>query len=180
MQLEDTQAQALEPAAGESVNIPGITIDESIQLRPVGARREEFVRASFIWPALLVVLALSIFPLIISLYLSLSTLQFVTGGFDIRFIGLENYRQLFFGINKSEFLGVSRQPSLLGWVVFLGGTLTLVWLWILAVRGGAIGLVGLVLRALGILFAAALLWLAVTTLAQQGRPGALLVTLIYG
>jgi len=179
MQLEDTQAQALEPSAGESVNIPGITIDESIQLRPVGARREEFVRASFIWPALLVVLALSIFPLIISLYLSLSTLQFVTGGFDIRFIGLENYRQLFFGINKSEFLGVSRQPSLLGWVVFLGGTLTLVWLWILAVRGGAIGLVGLVLRALGILFAAALLWLAVTTLAQQGRPGALLVTLIY-
>src|SRR5436190_3173735 len=170
MQLEDTQAQALEPSAGESVNIPGITIDESVQLRPVGARREQFVRASFIWPALLVVLALSIFPLIISLYLSLSRLQFVPGGFEAPFIGLENYRGLFFGINKSEFLGVSRQPSPLGWVVFLGGTFTLIWLWIGTLRRGTIGVGGLVLRMLGIVFAAALLWLAVTSLAQEGRP----------
>src|SRR5437868_12095365 len=154
MQLQDSQtpAQALDPSAGESLDLPAIMENESVQLRPVGARSEQLVRSSFIWPALLVVLALSIFPLIGSLYLSLSNLEFVSGGFTIPFVGLQHYRDLFFGIDKSELLGVLRTPSLLGWIVFLALTLLLVWLWVGALRGG-VSVVGLILRGLGVLFA---------------------------
>ena len=45
----------------------------------------------------MLLLLLSIFPLLISLYLSMSNLEFVKGGFNAPFIGLENYRELFFG-----------------------------------------------------------------------------------
>ena len=39
-------------------------------------------------PAVLVVLAMSIFPLLVSLYLSLARFKFVKGGFQLKFIGL--------------------------------------------------------------------------------------------
>ena len=69
-------------------------------------------RNVFLWPALLVVLALSIFPLIVSLYLSLSRLQFTANGIDIRFIGLNNYQTLLFGSEQIHFVGLLKPPTL--------------------------------------------------------------------
>ena len=42
----------------------------------------------FLWPTLLVVLLLAIFPLIASLGLALSNFQLAQGGFSIKFAGL--------------------------------------------------------------------------------------------
>ena len=53
--------------------------------------------AVFIMPAVLVVLAMSIFPLLVSLYLSLARFKFVKGGFQLKFIGLLNYKKLLLG-----------------------------------------------------------------------------------
>jgi ABC-type sugar transport system permease subunit len=55
------------------------------------------VRAAFIWPALLAILFVSVFPLLVSLYISLSRLKLVRGGFEFRFVGLDNFRELFVG-----------------------------------------------------------------------------------
>ena len=63
--------------------------------------------AVFIMPAVLVVLAMSIFPLLVSLYLSLSRFQFVKGGFELKFIGLLNYKKLLLGASSS----ISSGPS---------------------------------------------------------------------
>jgi multiple sugar transport system permease protein len=52
------------------------------------------VRAAFIWPALIAILFVSIFPLLVSLYISLSRLKLRRGGFDFTFIGLDNFREL--------------------------------------------------------------------------------------
>ena len=71
---------------------------------------ERLVQASFIWPALLVVLVLSIFPLIISLYLSLSRLSLIKGGFDVRFIGFDNYQTLLFGSEQTALPGCAQAP----------------------------------------------------------------------
>ena len=57
-------------------------------------RAEHLAGSAFIIPAVLVVLLLAIFPLIISLYLSLSRFKFVKGGFQITFVGLANYKKL--------------------------------------------------------------------------------------
>jgi len=72
----------------------------------------------FILPAVLVVLLLSIFPLIVSLYLSLSRFKFRHGGFEINFVGLANYGKLLSGTEKTHFLGVMANPSLPGWLIF--------------------------------------------------------------
>ena len=53
--------------------------------------------AVFIMPAVLVVLAMSIFPLLVSLYLSLARFKFVKGGFQLKFVGLLNYKKLLLG-----------------------------------------------------------------------------------
>ena len=61
------------------------------------------VRAAFIWPALLAILFVSIYPLLASLYISLSRLRLVRGGFEFRFVGLDNFRELLVGGEQEQF-----------------------------------------------------------------------------
>src|SRR5689334_20350932 len=112
MQLEREQGRGDLPVAspGPGPDAPARTTLEaatapSVQSHAITSWRERLAQASFIWPAIGVVLALSIFPLLVSLYLSLSYLEFVPGGFNIRFIGLENYRTLILGSERTHFLG---------------------------------------------------------------------------
>jgi multiple sugar transport system permease protein len=137
------------------------------------------VRAAFIWPALLAILFVSIFPLVASLYISLSRLKLRRGGFDFRFIGLDNFRELYTGGEQAHFLGVARSPTPLGWVVFGAGIGLLFWGLVRAFRGGT-SVVGIIARVLGTLVVAWVLWLAVRTLLSPGgRPGTAMVTVIY-
>src|SRR6266498_1155672 len=81
------------------------------------------VRTAFIWPALLVILFVSIFPLFASLYISLSRLELARGG---------------------------------------------------------VSLVGMAFRLVGAFIGAAGLWLLThTLLSHGGRPGTVVVTLVY-
>ena len=59
----------------------------------------------FILPAVLVILAFSIFPLLVSLYLSLSRFRLAPGGYELRFAGLANYKKLLVGSEQWHFLG---------------------------------------------------------------------------
>ena len=133
----------------------------------------------FVWPALLVVLALSIFPLIVSLYLSVSRLKFVANGIDIRFLGLQNYQTLLLGSEQIHFVGLLKPPSPIGWAIFIVLTGLVVWAFGRAVRG-RVRPAGLLLRAIGGLLGIGLAWLLVsTTFSTGGRPGTLFVTLTY-
>jgi multiple sugar transport system permease protein len=137
------------------------------------------VRAAFIWPALLAILFVSIYPLLASLYISLSRLKLVRGGFEFRFIGLDNFRELFVGDEQRHFLGVTRPLTPLGWLVLGAGLGLLGWGLYRAWRGGA-SPAGMVFRVLGALLAAGAIWLlAHTVLAHGGRPGTAVVTVIY-
>jgi multiple sugar transport system permease protein len=133
----------------------------------------------FIWPAVLVVLFLGIFPLLVSLYLSLSRLKLVKGGIEFHFVGFTNYQKLLFGSEQTHFLGVIGRPSLLGWLFFF---------FIVALLGYSLvrNLASQQFRPrklIGSLFSIALVglmaWLLATTLGLDGRPGTLVVTLLY-
>ena len=135
--------------------------------------------AVFIMPAVLVVLAMSIFPLLVSAYLSLSRFRFVRGGFELNFIGLLNYEKLLLGSQQFHFLGTFGELSAAGWTVLavVAGGLAL--LLVRYVRGERCTLLGLLLRALAAAGTFLLILLIVLTSSGGGHPGSLVVTLFY-
>jgi multiple sugar transport system permease protein len=139
---------------------------------------ERLAPAAFILPAVLVVLLISIFPLILSLFLSLSRLRFQAGGLEVQFVGLDNYRKLLLGNEQKVLFGTLAEPSLFGWVILaVVGAALASGLYRAARHQPAIAIVGRV-------FASALLlgltYLIVATLfAPEGRPGTLVVTMLY-
>jgi multiple sugar transport system permease protein len=143
-------------------------------------RSDGAARWVFIWPAVIVILFLSIFPLIASVALSVSKLVFSKGGVNLSFIGFSNYYQLLFGTEQSHFLGVLKTPTPLGWLILLVGVGGTVWAFSRAVRGGTLGPFGLALRLMAGIVFVGFLWLVVAALASNGgRPGALIVTFIF-
>lgn len=133
----------------------------------------------FVWPAVGLLLFFSIFPLVVSLWLSFSRMKFVRGGIDIQFVGLANYRKFFVGSEQSHFLGVMGEPTLLGWALFGLAVAVLGWSVLSYARSGNVSAMGLILRTSLAGFIALLIWMVVHTLNSEGRPGTLVVTLVY-
>ena len=142
-------------------------------------RLDKAAGSAFVLPAVLVVLFMSIFPLILSLYLSLTRLQFVPGGFQLSFVGLANYRKLFVGLDKTHFLGLMTGPTWLGWIIFVALVAAMLWGLALYVRGRQMSVGGLIGRVLAAVVASLIAWMVVRSLTADGRPGTITVTLIY-
>ncbi len=143
-------------------------------------RSDGAARWLFIWPTVLFILVLSLFPLVASLALSLSRLAFHQGGVDLKFIGFTNYQQLLFGLERSHFLGVLKSPSPVGWAILIATIAVTTYAWMRSARSGQVGPFGLVLRLFGGLLLVGFVWLLVQTMASEGgRPGSLIVTLIF-
>jgi multiple sugar transport system permease protein len=145
----------------------------------LNAQTERLAGNAFILPAALVVLFLSVFPLIISLYLSLSRLKFVKGGFEINFVGLANYHKLLAGSEKTHFLGATAAPSPLGWLLFAVVAALMAWGLVRYLRSPKFSIMGLFWRVLAAALASLCLWFLVHTLSPNGRPGTVVVTLLY-
>src|SRR5437899_12919298 len=75
--------------------------------RPMASRLDRVAGGVFILPAVVVILALSIFPLLTSLYVSLSRLGFAQGGVEVEFVGFDNYAKVLFGIGRPQFFAVA-------------------------------------------------------------------------
>jgi len=148
----------------------------SARLRAAAGWAERQATASFVLPAVLLLFFLSIFPLLVSAYLSLTRFLFVPGGFALRWVGVANYQKLLTGIERSHFLGVQRTPSPLGWLVLGVSVLVLA---ILVVRGARSGPRAIIGRTVFAVVVGAAVWLTVRSLAPGGFPGTLLTTLIY-
>jgi multiple sugar transport system permease protein len=143
-------------------------------------RSDGAARWLFIWPAVLLILLLSVFPLVASIALSLSKLAFHQGGVDLKFIGFANYQQLLFGLERSHFLGVLKTPNPLGWAIVIATLALSALAWTRAARSGRVRPIGLVLRLVGGVLLVGFVWILVQALASDGgRPGALIVTLIF-
>lgn len=140
---------------------------------------ENQVRASFLLPAVVMLLFLSIFPLFVSAYLSLIRFQFVPGGFKFTFVGLANYRKLIVGIEQEHFLGAFAGPSPMGWLIVGVVGITLALFVLRTLRGAEVAPGRLLGRLLFAAVAGAVVWLMVRTLGPGGRPGTLVTTLIY-
>ncbi len=149
------------------------------RLAALGGMPGQNARVAFVLPAVLVVLFLSIFPLILSLYFSLVRLSFAAGGVQLTFVGLDNYAKLLVGFNRADLLGIPT-PNLLGAGILSALALAgVVWLLARYARSRSFSVAGLVGRVIVSVFALALIWLSIVTLFPDGRPGSLVVTLFY-
>lgn len=145
----------------------------------ISQRYSSSPRTVLLLPAILIVLFLSIFPLIISLFLSLARVNFVRGGINIDFIGLSNYEKLLFGSQQRHLLGRFSDLSLPGLVMIaaLSGVM-LYWLF-RYVTSQRRTVVGAFFRLIGALLTVLLVWICVSTLTGNGLPGTMVVTLIF-
>lgn len=167
MQLSPTSSRAPEP------------VPRKTWMQRITQRWEESAKSVFIWPALLVVLALSIFPLLISLYLSFARFKFVKGGFAINWVGTANYKKLLFGSERTHFLGKMEEPTMLGWTILVVVTALLLW-WLISAFRRRVTVRGFILRAIVVFVLFEFTRLAVvTTFSHGGRPGTMVVTWIY-
>ena len=149
------------------------------RLRRLSAGVDKWAGAVFILPAVIVILAFSIFPLLASLYVSLSRLSFSEGGLQLHFVGLDNYSKLLVGIDHVHFLGLLGKPTVLSVAVLVLAYGFIAYLLYRYARdpGRTVGgLVGRVAAAAGV---AVLIFLVVNTILTSGRPGTLVVTLVY-
>jgi len=132
----------------------------------------------FLLPSVFIILVLSIFPLIISAYLALSRLQFVQGGFDITFVGLRNFRKLITGSSRRHFRGDLEAIAPWQWVIVAIVTLLLCYALFRYLRGKpTIG--GFIYRVITFAVLAWGSYFVMQNLSPEGRPGTLVVTLIY-
>ena len=134
----------------------------------------------FIWPAVSILLLFSIFPLVVSLYLSFARINFVRGGVEVEWVGLFNYRKLLTGTQQGRFLGVFEAATWQGWVVLILLGLALLYFLIVYARSAGRTVAGFLLRtALAIVLALLVVLMVSTMLSNGGRPGTLSTTLFY-
>src|SRR3954454_24676465 len=67
-------------------------------------------------PAVIILLAFAIFPLIVSAYLALSRFALQAGSFKLTFIGLYNFQRMLVGAQQYHFLGSLKAIGATGWI----------------------------------------------------------------
>jgi multiple sugar transport system permease protein len=160
---------------------PDLTSTSRRRAVSLGAWRSDgAARWLFIWPAVLIILLLSVFPLVASVALSLSRLVFKSGGVQLDFVGLTSYNQLLFGTERVHFLGLLKGPNPLGWAIVAGTVAFVIWRLFLAVRSRTVRRAFLLVRAMGaVALVVFVFYLCQALVSDGGRPGAVIVTLIF-
>jgi len=151
----------------------------SSRWRPLATRLDRWAGSVFILPAVVVILGFSIFPLLASLYVSLSRLGFSEGGVELKFVGFDNYAKLLIGIDQTHFLGVLGPISPLSAAVLVAAYGLFAYLLFRYITGPNRTVGGLVGRVVAAIIAAGLVWLVANTILTSGRPGTVVVTIVY-
>lgn len=143
------------------------------------SKTERLAPAFFLMPAVLIVLAFSVFPLLVSLYIALTRFRFVKGGIELKFVGFLNFKKLLFGSERSHLLGRLTEITPVGWVVIAIVAGVFVWYLVRFARSELFSPMGFFWRAVMTVGMVATTMLVVSTLFPGGLPGTMVVTLIY-
>jgi len=103
----------------------------------------------------------------------------VRGGVDVQFVGWTNYKKLITGSEQKHFIGVLDSPGIVGWLVVGLVACLLLWMLVGYLRTARRSIVGFTFRLIFAGILTTLVWMLVSTLSGDGRPGTLFVTLIY-
>lgn len=130
-------------------------------------------------PTVLLVVLLSIVPLIFSGYLALSRFRFVKGGFEIKFLGFDNFEKLIVGSQQRRFIGDLGQTPWWAWAGLAAFAAVQALLAVRAVRASRRRILAGATRFVVLAVTTVLALLVVRTLTGGGIPGTLVVTLVF-
>ena len=129
-------------------------------------------------PAVVILLAFAIFPLIVSIYLSLCRFALAGGSFTLTFIGLFNYKRLLFGAQQYHLIGTMKPLETPQWIAL--GVYAVVILYLLgryvATSFSVLGFVG---RLISASLATGIVIAALATIPAGGYQGTLITTYFY-
>jgi multiple sugar transport system permease protein len=156
-------------------------LDQRFAHPPLAERVQDFLDRHagrlFVLPAVLLILAFSLFPLIISAWLAVSAFRLSPGGYDIRFVGFLNFRKMFFGTQQFHLLGTFAAIPLFGWLLIaLASAAALLFLWRYLARP-RVTVLGLLGRLVSVATGLGVVVLFAATIA--GQLGSLSTTLFY-
>ncbi len=159
---------------------------EDVTTRSVPRRRtvelfphEALSKRLLLSPTVLLVVLLSIVPLIFSGYLALSRFRFVQGGFEIKFLGLDNFEKLIVGSQQRRFIGDLGQTPWWAWAALAVFVAIQARLAVRAVRASRRRILVGTTRIIVLAVTTVLALLVVRTLTGGGIPGTLVVTLVF-
>lgn len=159
-----------------SLEIPSIKVaKESAKTR----RHDATSKSALLLPTIVIVLFLSIFPLIISLYLSFTRVTFVRGGINIVFVGLKNYEKLLVGSGQRHLIGAFGSITPIGWLICLAVAAWMIYWLYSYLSSSKRSIFGTVFRLIAAIMTTGLVWICVSTLSETGVPGTMVVTLIF-
>ena len=147
--------------------------------RTIADRLNRSAGSVFILPAVVIILGFSIFPLLASLYISLSRLGFSEGGVELKFVGLDNYAKLIVGVDHTHLLGVLGRITPLSLAVVVAAYGLFAFLLFRYATGPNRTAVGLAGRTVATVIAGGLVWLIANSILTSGRPGTIAVTIVY-
>jgi multiple sugar transport system permease protein len=130
-------------------------------------------------PAVLILLAFAIFPLIISAYLTTIRFALAPGGFKLTFIGAKNFERLLVGAQQYHFLGTFKPLGLILWIALGAIAVALVYWIIQFLRSGNASIFSLIGRLIAAVLLFGLSLLTLATIFAGGVPGTLVNTLFY-
>lgn len=162
-------------AAAEDTTTREVPRRQSVEL----FAHEALSKRLLLSPTVLLVVLLSIVPLIFSGYLALSRFRFVKGGFEIKFLGLDNFEKLIVGSQQRRFIGDLGQTPWWAWAGLAAFVAVQALLAVRAVRASRRRILAGATRFVVLAVTTVLALLVVRTLTGGGIPGTLVVTLVF-
>ena len=133
----------------------------------------------FILPAVVLILAFSIFPLIASAYLALSRFKLALGGYTLTYIGYLNFKKLFTGSQQFHLLGTFGSITPLGIVIIGATVLGFGWFLYRYFQRRRVTVLGLLGRLITVATVIAVAWMLAWDYGAGGQPGTIATTLFY-
>ncbi len=156
--------------------------DMSFEAPPRPGLAERLDRHSgpiMVLPAVIILLAFAIFPLIVSGYLALSRFSLAAGGFTLKYVGLLNFKKLLLGSQQYHFIGTFGALGAVQWILLGAVAVALAWLLLRYFTSGAVTVLGVIGRLISVAVIMGLALLVLASFAGAGVPGTLVTTTFY-
>jgi len=109
---------------------PAGSLDSAAKGATLSEWLDRHSRRLFIFPAVFLILIFSIFPLVASLLITFTRIRPRAGGYQVRWVGFNNFKKLFTGSEQYHLLGTFEGIGVFGWAVIILTTVVVIrWLY---------------------------------------------------